>query len=65
MRIPVNRAKGEIEAAATAAGIPMSLILLGNFAEFALGTPYVSTYSSFHDTRFALTRFQSYGRGVP
>lgn len=40
-RIPVNRMKKEVENAAQDAGIPMTIVLPGNFAEFALGTPYV------------------------
>jgi hypothetical protein len=47
LRIPVNRSKYEVEDAARAAGIPMTVVLPGNFAEFALATPYVST--SLHD----------------
>ncbi|PYH76965.1 NAD(P)-binding protein [Aspergillus uvarum CBS 121591] len=38
MRIPVNNNKGMVEAAAQAAGIPTTVVLPGNFAEFALAT---------------------------
>lgn len=41
LRIPVNHAKDEVERAARAAGIPVSVVLTGNFAEFALATPQV------------------------
>ncbi|KAK4926119.1 hypothetical protein LTR66_016369 [Elasticomyces elasticus] len=37
--IPVNRHKSEVERAARLAGIPITVILPGNFAEFALCTP--------------------------
>ncbi|CAG8053523.1 unnamed protein product, partial [Penicillium salamii] len=37
--IPVNRQKSEVETAARQAGIPITVILPGNFAEFALNTP--------------------------
>lgn len=40
LRIPVNQAKKAVELAAQAAGIPMTIVLVGNFAEFALATPY-------------------------
>ncbi|CAG8105592.1 unnamed protein product [Penicillium salamii] len=36
--IPVNRQKSEVETAARQAGIPTTVILPGNFAEFALNT---------------------------
>ncbi|KAI3058766.1 hypothetical protein CBS147353_10659 [Aspergillus niger] len=39
LRVPVNRAKLEVENAARAAGIPVTVVLPGNFAEFALNTP--------------------------
>ncbi|RAH66348.1 NAD(P)-binding protein [Aspergillus aculeatinus CBS 121060] len=39
LRIPVNQAKKAVELAAQAAGIPMTIVLVGNFAEFALATP--------------------------
>ncbi|OJI96488.1 hypothetical protein ASPVEDRAFT_78256 [Aspergillus versicolor CBS 583.65] len=39
LRIPVNQAKDEVEIAARAAGIPVTVVLTGNFAEFALATP--------------------------
>ncbi|KAL3450254.1 hypothetical protein BJX65DRAFT_305099 [Aspergillus insuetus] len=39
LRIPVNRNKYEVEDAARAAGISMTVVLPGNFAEFALATP--------------------------
>ncbi|KZL64147.1 actin polymerization protein [Colletotrichum incanum] len=39
LRISVNKAKDELEKAAKAAGIPTTVILVGNFAEFALNTP--------------------------
>ncbi|BCS30148.1 uncharacterized protein APUU_80451A [Aspergillus puulaauensis] len=39
LRIPVNHAKHEVERAARAAGIPVTVVLTGNFAEFALATP--------------------------
>ncbi|OGM49494.1 fungal specific transcription factor [Aspergillus bombycis] len=39
LRIPVNHAKDGIERAARAAGIPVTVVLTGNFAEFALATP--------------------------
>ncbi|KAJ0277615.1 hypothetical protein CBS470a_010185 [Colletotrichum nupharicola] len=38
MRIAVNRYKDEVERAAKAAGIPTTVVLVGNFAEFALNT---------------------------
>lgn len=38
LRIPLNSAKKEVAAAAREAGIPVTTVLLGNFAEFALGT---------------------------
>lgn len=39
--ITVNHAKVEVERAARAAGIPVTVVLTGNFAEFALRTPQV------------------------
>jgi uncharacterized protein YbjT (DUF2867 family) len=36
--IPVNKAKAEVERAAVQAGIPITVVLPGNFAEFALNT---------------------------
>ncbi|KAK0375972.1 hypothetical protein CLIM01_06652 [Colletotrichum limetticola] len=39
LKIGVNKAKRQVEEASIAAGIPTSLVLLGNFAEFALNTP--------------------------
>ncbi|KAF7589414.1 hypothetical protein BBP40_004318 [Aspergillus hancockii] len=39
MRIAVNGAKGDVELAAQKAGIPTTVVLPGNFAEFALATP--------------------------
>lgn len=41
LRVPVNRAKLEVENAAREAGIPVTVVLPGNFVEFALNTPYV------------------------
>lgn len=38
LQIPVNKAKGEVERAARQAGIPTTVVLPGNFAEFALNT---------------------------
>ncbi|KAF4811042.1 Eugenol synthase 1 [Colletotrichum siamense] len=38
MRIAVNKNKDEVERAAKAAGIPTTVVLVGNFAEFALNT---------------------------
>jgi hypothetical protein len=38
-RIKVNREKIEVEEAAQQAGVPVTLVLPGNFAEFALSTP--------------------------
>ncbi|TEA13689.1 Isoflavone reductase-like protein IRL [Colletotrichum sidae] len=38
LRIHVNKAKDEVERAAKAAGIPTTVVLIGNFAEFALNT---------------------------
>ncbi|KAJ5213206.1 hypothetical protein N7449_000375 [Penicillium cf. viridicatum] len=38
-QIPVNRNKVEVEKAARQAAIPTTVVLPGNFAEFALGTP--------------------------
>lgn len=37
--IPVNRHKSEVEKAAHTARIPTTVVLPGNFAEFALSTP--------------------------
>lgn len=37
--IKVNREKIEVEQAAQKAGVPITLVLPGNFAEFALNTP--------------------------
>ncbi|KAL4814827.1 hypothetical protein BDW67DRAFT_165258 [Aspergillus spinulosporus] len=39
LRIPVNQAKDGVERAARSAGIPVTVVLPGNFAEFALATP--------------------------
>ncbi|KAL2884385.1 hypothetical protein SGCOL_000330 [Colletotrichum sp. CLE4] len=39
LKIGVNKAKRQVEEASIAAGIPTMLVLLGNFAEFALNTP--------------------------
>ncbi|KAL4885469.1 NmrA-like family-domain-containing protein [Aspergillus karnatakaensis] len=39
LRIPMNKAKDEVERAARKLGIPMAIVLPGNFAEFALATP--------------------------
>lgn len=39
LRIGVNKEKDEVEKAAKAAGIPTTVVLVGNFAEFALNTP--------------------------
>lgn len=38
LQIPVNKAKDEVERAAAEAGIPITVVLPGNFAEFALNT---------------------------
>ncbi|KAH0428238.1 hypothetical protein CcaCcLH18_09128 [Colletotrichum camelliae] len=38
MRIAVNKNKDDVEKAAKAAGIPTTVVLVGNFAEFALNT---------------------------
>ncbi|KAI8271190.1 Eugenol synthase 1 [Colletotrichum sp. SAR11_239] len=38
MRIEVNKNKNDVEKAAKAAGIPITVVLVGNFAEFALNT---------------------------
>lgn len=38
LQIPVNKAKDEVERAARQAGIPITVVLPGNFAEFALNT---------------------------
>ncbi|KAK2602396.1 hypothetical protein N8I77_008931 [Diaporthe amygdali] len=38
LQIPVNKAKDEVERAAKEAGIPTTVVLPGNFAEFALNT---------------------------
>ncbi|KAK1974278.1 hypothetical protein LZ30DRAFT_787107 [Colletotrichum cereale] len=38
LKIGVNKAKDELEKAARAAGIPTTVVLIGNFAEFALNT---------------------------
>ncbi|KAF3807844.1 Isoflavone reductase-like [Colletotrichum gloeosporioides] len=38
MRIAVNKNKEEVEKAAKVAGIPTTVVLVGNFAEFALNT---------------------------
>lgn len=38
LQIPVNKAKDEVERAAAQAGIPITAVLPGNFAEFALNT---------------------------
>ena len=38
-RIPVNRNKVEVEMAAHQSGVSTTVILPGNFAEFALSTP--------------------------
>ncbi|KAK1992714.1 hypothetical protein LX36DRAFT_617136 [Colletotrichum falcatum] len=38
LRIGVNKAKHELEKASRAAGIPTTVVLIGNFAEFALNT---------------------------
>ncbi|KAG9250820.1 uncharacterized protein F5Z01DRAFT_677491 [Emericellopsis atlantica] len=39
LSIPVNKAKLEVENAARSACIPITIVLPGNFAEFALSTP--------------------------
>ncbi|CCF41406.1 hypothetical protein CH063_00396 [Colletotrichum higginsianum] len=39
LRVSVNKEKDEVEKAAKAAGIPTTVVLVGNFAEFALNTP--------------------------
>ncbi|GKT52982.1 NmrA-like family protein [Colletotrichum tofieldiae] len=39
LKIGVNKAKDELEKASKAAGIPTTVVLVGNFAEFALNTP--------------------------
>jgi uncharacterized protein YbjT (DUF2867 family) len=36
--MPVNLAKDEVERAARAAGIPVTVVLTGNFAEFSLAS---------------------------
>ena len=38
LKIPVNKAKDRVERAAKEAGIPTTVVLTGNFAEFALNT---------------------------
>lgn len=38
LEISVNKAKGSIEKAAKEAGIPTTVVLTGNFAEFVLNT---------------------------
>ncbi|GKT47814.1 isoflavone reductase IRL [Colletotrichum spaethianum] len=43
LRIGVNKGKDEVEKAAKAAGIPTTVVLVGNFAEFALNTPHLPT----------------------
>lgn len=47
LRIPVNHAKDEVERAARAADIPVTVVLTGNFAEFALATPQVVLFFCF------------------
>lgn len=50
LRIPVNYAKDEVvERAARAAGIPVIVVLTGNFAEFALATLQVVLFFLFYD----------------
>ncbi|OLN83452.1 Isoflavone reductase-like protein A622-like protein 1 [Colletotrichum chlorophyti] len=39
LRIPLNKAKKEVEQLAKATGVPTTVVQLGNFAEFALNTP--------------------------
>ncbi|KAJ5730907.1 uncharacterized protein N7483_005415 [Penicillium malachiteum] len=39
LRVPVNREKNKVEKAASAAGIPMTIVLPGLFAESALNAP--------------------------
>ncbi|KAJ0161116.1 hypothetical protein CTA2_6759 [Colletotrichum tanaceti] len=39
LKIGVNKEKDEVERAAKSAGIPTTVVLVGNFAEFALNTP--------------------------
>ncbi|KAL1305504.1 hypothetical protein AAFC00_002376 [Neodothiora populina] len=38
LRVPVNKKKDDVEKAAKAAGIPVTIVLVGNFAEFSLNT---------------------------
>ncbi|CAG8020681.1 unnamed protein product [Penicillium salamii] len=53
--IPVNRQKSEVETAARQAGIPTTVILPGNFAEFALNTSTRSYVAAGHAQIFAST----------
>ncbi|KXH66679.1 hypothetical protein CSAL01_06643 [Colletotrichum salicis] len=46
LKIGVNKAKRQVEEGSIAAGIPTTLVLLGNFAEFALNTPIVYSGNS-------------------
>ncbi|EXF84449.1 hypothetical protein CFIO01_02764 [Colletotrichum fioriniae PJ7] len=39
LKIVVNKTKRQVEEASIVAGIPTTMVLLGNFAEFALNTP--------------------------
>lgn len=39
LRVPVNRAKDEVEKAAKLAGIPTTVVLVGNFVEPTLAFP--------------------------
>ena len=41
MRIPCMKAKAKVEKVSKDAGIPTSVIHVGNFAEFTLSTPSV------------------------
>ncbi|KAK5731374.1 hypothetical protein LTR15_001314 [Elasticomyces elasticus] len=53
LSLPVNASKARVEAAARDAGIPVTIVLPGNFAEFALATPALGVNSRDNEITFS------------
>ncbi|KAK5710380.1 hypothetical protein LTR17_018906 [Elasticomyces elasticus] len=53
LSLPVNASKAGVEAAARDAGIPVTIVLPGNFAEFALATPALGVNSRDNEITFS------------
>ncbi|KAK5738938.1 hypothetical protein LTR17_005664 [Elasticomyces elasticus] len=53
LSLPVNASKARVEASARDAGIPVTIVLPGNFAEFALATPALGVNSRDNEITFS------------